>query len=117
MATASMAGRYHSPGILFARRSSAEWGHPAQSGARVFPTGNTLSTPGEWRRKRIMDNDTTRRTSHQESDASRTNLKDRGRADNTRGKLNQAGGKVQEELGKVTGKKKLEHKGQARQAR
>jgi uncharacterized protein YjbJ (UPF0337 family) len=31
--------------------------------------------------------------------------------------LNQAGGKAQEELGQLTGKKDLKHKGQARQAK
>jgi uncharacterized protein YjbJ (UPF0337 family) len=45
------------------------------------------------------------------------NLKDRGATDKVRGKLNQAGGKAQEELGQLTGKKDLKHKGQARQAK
>jgi uncharacterized protein YjbJ (UPF0337 family) len=49
--------------------------------------------------------------------ASGQNLSDRGAADKVRGKLNQAGGKAQEELGKLTGKKDLKHKGQARQVK
>ena len=44
-------------------------------------------------------------------------MSDRGTADKVRGKLNQAGGKAEEELGKLTGKKDLKHKGQARQAK
>lgn len=44
-------------------------------------------------------------------------LSDRGAADKVRGKLNQAGGKAEEELGKLTGKKDLKHKGQAHQAK
>ena len=45
------------------------------------------------------------------------NLTDRGAADKVRGKVNQIGGKAQEEVGQLTGKKDLKHKGQARQAK
>jgi uncharacterized protein YjbJ (UPF0337 family) len=45
------------------------------------------------------------------------NLGDRGAGDKVRGKVNQASGKAQEELGKLTGKKDLKHKGQARQVK
>ncbi len=64
-----------------------------------------------------MDNDKVRQDSDMDQEAEPTgeDLGDRGAADNARGKLNQAGGKVQEGLGKLTGQKDLEHEGQARQ--
>ena len=67
-----------------------------------------------------MDNDTNRQVPHddqQESAPNDTDLGDRGASDNVRGKLNQAGGKVQEGIGKLTGDKDVEREGQARQVK
>lgn len=52
-----------------------------------------------------------------EPDATKEDLRDRGAADQLRGKLNRAGGKVQQGVGKVSGKKDLQRKGRMRETK